>query len=665
MYVYRVGYKKQIESIFNHGYSRQFLGDNEGTDYGNGVYCNIDISDSLNRLRNTPGGCIFRCKILNGLNRYLIFNEKYAKETYGARYTIKDQVYQLFPKHVADDVWNDFSEIMRRSISAREHMRGRTAELLQCLLSPRRGATKRKKYEKLFTQYNIRGAIYRGLKDGLCLVAYDFGECIPESYSLDGGKTFIKKEFKGDKVDVQKKYSLIYKKVDYPINIKTDDGEIYGFSRVLKNNGKYNYIEIESGEEISPIDFDSCTLLNPDNGIFGIEYKGYNFKSCIYGFYDYNGEGHPFDDLANIQEKNANEDDFSDFDNFDDFDMQTENEMKFENILTEAFNKVMKELGIITENSFDEVKYLDYEIPTEKELDSNNTVSIYHVTKSDVVDSIFKFEFDREFNCKNGNVYGEGVYATICVRDSRQLLGSHYGHAMLQLKLIGGFDRFIILDESLARKFYGRNYRIKDQLHQLLPPHLADELYYKCGHNVESYSRIGGKYNIRGAIYPWGGLTAVLPFDFSSVIPYAVSFNGGKSFTKRFNQDVMDRVLSSVDVVYRFGHKYKDIRKAIKGYNLDGEVTGFSMVQKHNGKYNYIDIQNGEEISPIDFDSCTLLNPDDGSFGIEYKGHHFSACLDGFYDYNGEGHPFDDLANIQEKNANEDDFSDFDDFDDF
>ena len=660
MYVYRVGYKAQIESIFNHGYSRQFLGDNEGTDYGNGVYCNIDISDSLNRLRNTPKGCIFKCEILNGLNRYLIFNEKYAKETYGAKYTIKDQVYQLFPKHVADDVWNDFSEIMRRSVSAREHMRGRTAELLQCLLSPRRGATKRAKYEKLFTQYNIRGAIYRGLKDGLCLVAYNFSECIPVSYSLDGGRTFIKKEFKGDKVDVQKTYSLSYKKVDYPVNVKTDDGQEFGFSRVLKNNGKFNYIEIESGEEISPIDFDSCTLISNDaiNGKFRLEYNGNFYKACVYGFYDNNGVAHDFEELDSITDNNDM--------NFDDLTFESVNVGKFENILTEAFNKAIKELGIITENNFDEVKYLDYEIPTEKELDSNNTVSIYHVTNSDVVDNIFKFEFDREFNCKNGNVYGEGVYATISVRDSRHLLGS-YGDAMLQLKLIGGFDRFIILDESLARKFYGRNYRIKDQLYQLLPHHLADELYNKCGNSVRAYSKIGGEYNIRGAIYPWGGLTAVLPFDFSSVIPYAVSFNGGKSFTKRFNQDVMDRVLSSVAVVYRFGHKYKDIRKAIKGYNLDGDITGYSMVQKHNGKFNYIDIQTGEEISPIDFDSCTLMDPETGMFQVEYNGEFIhNACLDGFYDEQGEEHTFDELPEFVEKIKNDkQSMSIFNDMDDF
>ena len=660
MYVYRVGYKAQIESIFNHGYSRQFLGDNEGTDYGNGVYCNIDISDSLNRLRNTPKGCIFKCEILNGLNRYLIFNEKYAKETYGAKYTIKDQVYQLFPKHVADDVWNDFSEIMRRSVSAREHMRGRTAELLQCLLSPRRGATKRAKYEKLFTQYNIRGAIYRGLKDGLCLVAYNFSECIPVSYSLDGGRTFIKKEFKGDKVDVQKTYSLSYKKVDYPVNVKTDDGQEFGFSRVLKNNGKFNYIEIESGEEISSIDFDSCTLISNDaiNGKFRLEYNGKFYKACIYGFYDENHVPHDFEELDTI----ANNNDM----NFDDLNFESVNVGKFENILSEAFNNAMKELGLITENSFDEVKYLDYEIPTEKEIESPNFVSIYHVTPKESVDGIFKFECDREFNCKNGNVFGAGVYATIDVNNSRHLWGS-YGDAMIQFKLIGGFDRFIVLNKQMAKKIYGNNDRLIDQLKTMFPTDLAEELYRKHGNSVRSYSTVAGKYNIRGAIYDWNGLVAVLPFDFTSVIPYAVSYNCGKSFIKKFNKDVIERALSSIDVEYRYGHLYKHVMKAIKGYNIDGEITGFSKVQKHNGKFNYIDIQTGEEVSPIDFDSCTLINPETGMFQVEYNGEFIhNACLDGFYDEQGEEHTFDELPEFVEKIKNDkQSMSIFNDMDDF
>ena len=156
---------------------------------------------------------------------------------------------------------------------------------------------------------------------------------------------------------------------------------------------------------------------------------------------------------------------------------------------------------------------------------------------------------------------------------------------------------------------------------------------------------MANKYNIRGAIYKWGDLTAVLPFDFSSVIPYAVSYDGGKTFKKKLNSDTLKRTLTSVDVEYRYGDKYKKIDKAIAGYNLDGEETGFSRVLKKNGKYNYIDIQDGSEISPIDFDSVTLMNPDDGSFQIEYNGAFFDACLDGFY-VDDEGYTFDELPNF-------------------
>ena len=293
---------------------------------------------------------------------------------------------------------------------------------------------------------------------------------------------------------------------------------------------------------------------------------------------------------------------------------------------------------------FDEAKYGDYEVPTETELDSSSMTSIYHVTPSDVVDSIFKHEFDREFNNKNGNVYGAGVYTTISVKDSRKLLGS-YGDAMIELKVIGGFDRFIIFDALLAKKYYGENYRVLDQLKTMLPTKIAIKLYQDCGTNVKSYSKLANKYNIRGAIYHWNGVTAVLPFDFSSVIPYAVSYDGGKTFNKKLNSDTLKRTLTSVDVEYRYGDKYKKIDKAIAGYNLNGEETGFSRVLKKNGKYNYIDIQDGSEISPIDFDSVTLMNPEDGSFQIEYNGVFFDACLDGFY-VGDEGYTFDELPNF-------------------
>ena len=627
MFVYRVGYKDQINSIFKHGYSRQFLASNEGTDYGDGVYCNINISDSLDRLRHTPGGCIFKCELVGGLNRYLIFNERLAQEVYGSAYSIKDQVFQLFNED-AEKVWEDFSNIMKNNISARQHMHGRTAELLQVLLSPRHKhrlmtlvPTKdkrrnfRKEYEYLFKKHHINGVVYRGMKDGLCVAAYDFSKCIPVAYSLDGGRTFVEKKASVDTVDVQKHYGLKYKRVDYPITL--NDGERdWEFSRVQKKNGLWNYLEIESGEEISPVDFDSVTLIDPETGDFDIEYNGNFYVACVQGFFldeeEYQtGEGHEFSDLLELNKK--------------------------------------QELNEIT--NLDEVSYLDYEIPSLEGLDSNNMISLYHVTKKHTVDNICKFGFDREFNNQNGNCYGEGVYTTIDIKYARELIGSHYGTSILQTKLIGGFDRFIIFDRNLARKYYGEKCSIIEQLRSFLSPVDADNVYDLCGNRVEAYSRIAIKYKIRGAIYPWSGVIAVLPYDFSSLIPYAVSYDMGKTFIKKANDATIDRFITSIDVKYRFGERFKKIWKAIAGYNENGERTGFAKVLTKNNKYNYIDIQTGELISPIDFDSVTLIDPETGDFEIEYNGLYHPACTQGFFwdeeDYmSGEGYGFEELPEI-------------------
>lgn len=640
MYVYRVGLKDQIDSIFKHGYSRQYLNFHEGTDYGDGVYCNISLEDSLKRYYRTKDGCIFKCKIIDGLNRYLIFNGKIAAQVYGGNSSIKEQVENLFQED-APKVWRDFVNIMKHNYDARNHMEGRTAALLQILLSPMRLHTLkqslppedrhrnvRQEYEMLFKKHDIRGAIYRGNIDGLCLVAYDFSRCIPVAYSLDAGRTFKEKAFEGDKVDVQKRYGLKYKKVDFPITIH-GDGEEYQFSRVQKHNGKWNYIDIQTGQEFSPIDFDSATLINSDNGMFQIEYKGKFFNACPDCFFDENDEEHEFSELNNIM---------------------NEQDKRFENILENAINEVYNRFinndftfkTSLNENYVDEVKYGEFELPTEDEINSNNMTTIYHVTEPSSVDGIFKFQCDREFKAKNANVFGAGVYTTISINDSKRLFDD-YGGAMIEFKLIGGFKNFIILQERVARQVYGEKCDILSQLKTFLSEQDAEYLYRKCGRDVKSYSMVAGKYNIRGAIYPWCGLTAVLPFDFTALIPYAVSYDGGNTFKKKFNSETMQRMITSIDVEYRYGHLYKKIDKAIAGYNINGEETGYARVQKFDNKFNYIDIQTGKEELPIDFDSLTLLNPENGMFQIEYKGKFFDACFDCFFDENEEEHEFSEL----------------------
>jgi hypothetical protein len=450
MFVYSVTQKDKVDAIFKNGYSRQFLGSYEGTDYGNGVYTNINLNDNIKRLYNTPNGCIIKIEILNGLDRYLIFDEKYAKLTYGENYSIKSQVYQLFPKDVADDIWKDFIEIMKNFPSAREHMNGRTAELLQVIFSPRRKQHYRKKYDELFREYDIRGVIYRGLKDGLCLVAYNFGDCVPVAYSFDGRK-FIEKEYQKKKLD-----------------------------------------------------------------------------------------------LADLK----------------------------------------------------------------------NMVTIYHATDVENVDGIFKYGYLRQFTGKKGIAFGAGVYARLSVETSSRLIGPHYGYAMMESKIIGGFDNYLIFDKEMAQQYYGNKYRILDQLKTMIPSDVAERIYKQYGDDASLYEKIAKQYGIRGSIYFWNGAITIIIYDFSLVIPYAVSFDKGKTFTKKVTQDNINRLDIYTDVVYKYGTKYKHISEPVAPNKQKGNKrTAYSLVEKKNGKFNYIDIQTGLQISPVDFDERpSMMHYDTGRF---------------------------------------------------
>ena len=582
----------------------------------------------------------------------MLFDEYFAKKTYGENYTIKDQVYSILPKNAADSLWKDMQWYMSQDTSREgngNHMNGRTSGLLQFMMSKRfhRDVANPKKFEALFAKYNIRGAIYTGNGDGLCIVVYNYDEVIPIAYSVDG-HTYKQRSLKTLYPDSVRRFNHLYNKVDFPIAIQCD-GETIFFSRVQTKDGKWNYIDAKTNQLISPINFDSLTEINPQNGTFDIEYNGVFYEACPDGFYDEYGEGHEFSELPTF-----NSDNNSDL-----------NENHISKMLQESIKKVIKEFKeqyktlneeVSTNDDVDEIQYFKYDVPDQTYFDSNDVPSIYHVTDMEGAKGIFKFGFDREF--LRTYVYGKGVYAAYDIKNARDQLGI-YGNVMIQIKLIGGYDRFIIFPTSddtkrIAMQKYGRNYDVLSQLKTFLPEKDALYVYNTCGHNSNHrYADISSKYHIRGAVYQWGQTIAVLPYDFSSAVPYAISLDGGKTFEKKFNDELWSRFLTSIDTIWMYGDKYAQIDKTILGYNRYGEITGYARIKKSNSKWNYLDIQTGEEELPIDFDSITSMNPKNGEFQVEYQGKFFDACFDGFYDDNGEGHTWDEInsfVNSSQKN---------------
>lgn len=203
--------------------------------------------------------------------------------------------------------------------------------------------------------------------------------------------------------------------------------------------------------------------------------------------------------------------------------------------------------------------------------------------------------------------------------------------------------RISLFDENLARQTYGDKWTIAEQLqtvggfdynrakeiewysiqrarseggglyHGRTGP-AALKLWYTLGHDAYH------KYGIRGLIYKGNrdGHCA-LPYDFSSIIPFAVSKNGGKSFIKMFNREGFDYLVDHPDVDFRFGGKF---------HAIHGSVMGFSIVENSEGKFNILNTVDGNLISDYWFDSVQgQIDPRNGSFIFSAGGYDFLGSI--------------------------------------
>ena len=91
------------------------------------------------------------------------------------------------------------------------------------------------------------------------------------------------------------------------------NGEKTGYAKVQKKNGKWNYIDIQTGIEQMPLDFESLTTMNSETGMFQAEYNGTILDACLDGFMDDNGEGHTWDELNDYLANQNDNDDLNGF----------------------------------------------------------------------------------------------------------------------------------------------------------------------------------------------------------------------------------------------------------------------------------------------------------------------------------------------------------------
>ena len=268
--------------------------------------------------------------------------------------------------------------------------------------------------------------------------------------------------------------------------------------------------------------------------------------------------------------------------------------------------------------------------------------TLYRVAFSNQLDSIFTYGYNRAFTgTKGGNMYGPGVYCTFRLSDSINNVKTkpEYGNCIIEMRLSGGFQKFIIFDEHLAKSTYGARWKIENQLMDVAGMSNGEvesimrdfslrgvSLYHGRTAPAALYiwtkfsSDLFKKRGVRGLIYKGNrdGHCA-LPYDFSSVIPYAVSFDEGKTFKPKFNEGLYNFLKDHADVEFRFGGRF---RKAFPS------VKGFTLVKNKEGKYNVIQNSSDKLLSKVWFDEInSQISAQDGTFEFMYGGYEFIGSI--------------------------------------
>ena len=287
--------------------------------------------------------------------------------------------------------------------------------------------------------------------------------------------------------------------------------------------------------------------------------------------------------------------------------------------------------GSLNESSF----------PTKEEvLSGSGMPMLYRVAFQDQLDSLFKYGYNRAFTgSKGGNMYGPGVYCTFLLSDSIHNVKTkpEYGNCLTAMRLVGGYDKFIIFDGNLAKQTYGNRWRIKDQLMDVagFDEREAAQIERSCSRQSSLYwdrtapaavwlwryyeESLFLRHGVRGLIYKGNrdGHCA-LPYDFSSVIPVSVSYDQGRTFKTKLTDRLYNHIKDHADVEFMFGGKYKKFFQSVRGFTIIG----------NGSKYNIADNHANTLLSPYWFDSVDgQINPNTGLFGFSYRGIHFIGSI--------------------------------------
>lgn len=248
--------------------------------------------------------------------------------------------------------------------------------------------------------------------------------------------------------------------------------------------------------------------------------------------------------------------------------------------------------------------------------------------------------FQHQLAGAGGTCVGEGVYARLSYEDAVNHIYS-YGPDIIQGKVLGGFKNYIMFDAdrypSIRRqieRYYGKLLTPSEQVKSIVKdPYEADMIIRaaKDMNNNTSIVKLCRKNGIRGMMYNWDSCATVLPFDFSSVVVWAVAknvrYNKSAPLIRTFDDAARERYESTFDWDFQLFGRYDWYdRNKMTRVSTNNEM--YCMVQDRGKGYNIVKLDTDivtnpqpEEISDIWF-SRQPSQPSirTGIFGFTYNG---------------------------------------------
>ena len=200
--------------------------------------------------------------------------------------------------------------------------------------------------------------------------------------------------------------------------------------------------------------------------------------------------------------------------------------------------------------------------------------SIYKGVKTGDVDSYIELGFNHQLAGDGGTAVGEGVYSRLDLNGVMSNLYS-YGPAIIQGKVLGGFKNYIMFDadqfpsiKHQLTKYYGEYLSPEEQIKSIVKDADDARKIISAGKSMNNggyITKLCRKWGIRGMIYKWDNVATVLPFDFSSVIVWAVARNAriDARLVPVFNEDARKRYERSFDWDFQLYGRYDSYDRKI------------------------------------------------------------------------------------------------------